>query len=73
MYIPFRPTNSCLFLATEETTPVVIVLLKAKGDPIATTNSPGLKVDDCPNFITGKFLQSILMVAKSDLWSTSST
>ena len=40
-----RP-NSVRFLATDETTPVVMVLLKAKGDPMAITNSPGLKFED---------------------------
>ena len=40
-----RP-NSVRFLATDDTTPVVIVLLKAKGDPMAMTNSPGLKFED---------------------------
>ena len=49
-----------------------MVLLKAKGDPIAMTNSPGLKLLDWPNFITGRFLQGIRTVAKSDFMSTSS-
>lgn len=29
-------------------------LLNDKGEPMATTNSPGLKVEDDPSFITGK-------------------
>ena len=60
-------------LATVETTPVVIVLLKAKGDPKATTNSPGRISEEFPSLITGKFLQSIRTVAKSDNLSKSST
>ena len=60
-------------LATVETTPVVIVLLKAKGDPKATTNSPGRISEEFPSLITGKFLQSIRTVARSDNLSKSST
>ena len=38
-FLPLR-CNSDLFLATLETTPVVIVFVRDNGDPIATTNSP---------------------------------
>ena len=40
---------------------------------MAMTNSPGLKFEDWPNFITGRFLHGIRTVAKSDCISTSST